>query len=451
MSSWVRIPYMRRLGEFLAGLSRKYAPDSFVFAFLLTFLVYFLGLLLTDHGPLQLVLDWYAGFWNLLSFSMQMVLILVTGYGLATSPAVERFLGYLAGKPRSGPEGIALVAGCAALLGCFNWGLSVIAGALLAREVAASARLRGIRIHYPLAAAAGYMGQLVWHGGLSASAPLVVNTPGHFLEESMGQVALSETLFRPFNLAVTGGMLLILPLVLMSLHPKGDAIEEAPLREAPAAAKTQSGGATSAVRLENSRLLVWLMGVAGLFVVADFFLQRGILGLELNILNFTLLILGLILHGTPARYAQAVAEGVRASSGVILQFPFYAGIMGMMSASGLATLIAGGFVAISTPLTYPLWTLLSAGLINLAVPSGGGQWAVQGPIVLEATQTLGADLGRSIMAVAYGDELTNMIQPFWALPLLGITRLRAGDILGYTAIPMLVAFLVMALGVTFLP
>ena len=442
---------MRRFGEFLAGLSRKYAPDSFVFALILTFLVYGLALLLTDHGPLQLVFDWYGGFWNLLSFSMQMVLILVTGYGLATSPVVERFLGYLAGKPRSGPEGIALVAAGAVILGCFNWGLSLIAGALLAREVATSARVRGIRLHYPLAVAAGYMGQLVWHGGLSASAPLVVNTPGHFLEGSMGQVALSETLFRPFNLAITGGMLLLIPLVLMRLHPKGDAIKEAPLRETPAADSPPSSGATFATKLENSRLLVWLVGLAGLLVVADFFRQRGILGLELNIVNFTLLILGLLLHGTPRSYGRAVSGGVRASSGVILQFPFYAGIMGIMSASGLATLIAGWFVSISSPVTYPLWTLLSAGLINLAVPSGGGQWAVQGPIVLEATQALGADLGRSIMAVAYGDELTNMIQPFWALPLLGITRLRAGDILGYTAIPMFLAFSVMAAGIIWLP
>ena len=442
---------MQRFGEFLAGLSRKYAPDSFVFALLLTFLVYGLALLLTDHGPLQLVLDWYGGFWNLLSFSMQMVLILVTGFGLATSPPVKRFLGYLAGKPRSGPEGIALVAVSAVMLGCFNWGLSVIAGALLAREVATSARVRGIRLHYPLAAAAGYMGQLVWHGGLSASAPLVVNTPGHFLEESMGRVALSETLFRPFNLAITGGMLLLIPLVLMRLHPKGDAIEEAPLRSDADGDTKQVSRTTFAGRLEDSRLLVWLVGLAGLLVVADFFRQRGILGLELNIVNFTLLILGLLLHGTPKSYGKAVTGGVRASSGVILQFPFYAGIMGIMSASGLATSIAGWFVSISSPLTYPLWTLLSAGLINLAVPSGGGQWAVQGPIVLEATQALGADLGRSIMAVAYGDELTNMIQPFWALPLLGITRLRAGDILGYTAIPMFLAFLVMAAGVIWLP
>ena len=194
-----------------------------------------------------------------------------------------------------------------------------------------------------------------------------------------------------------------------------------------------------------------IIGIAGLTFLADFFWLNGLVSLDLNVVNFTLLMLGLLLHGTPTCYAKAVVGGVRAASGVILQFPFYAGIMGMMTYSGLAVVIAHWFVAISTPLSYPFWTLCSSGVINLMVPSGGGQWAVQGPIVVEATRVLGVDMGRSIMAVAYGDELTNMIQPFWALPLLGITRLRAGDVLGYTAVVMLLVFFVMVLGVSFLP
>ncbi len=196
---------------------------------------------------------------------------------------------------------------------------------------------------------------------------------------------------------------------------------------------------------------MWLVGMAGLAFLTDLFWQRGLVALDLNVVNFTLLIFGLLLHGTPTKYTNAVVDGAQAASGVILQFPFYAGIMGMMTHSGLVVVIASWFVALSTPFTFPFWTMLSAGLINLMVPSGGGQWAVQGPIVLEATRVLGVDMGRSVMAVAFGDELTNMIQPFWLLPLLGITRLRAGEVLGYTAAPMIVVFLVMALGITLLP
>ena len=442
---------MRRIGEFLSEFSRKYTPDSFVFALLLTLLVYGLGLILTDHGPFQLIRDWYGGFWNLLAFAMQMVLILVTGYALASAPVIERLMTRLADKPGSGAQGVALVGLVAGLLGCLNWGLSLIAGALLARKVAISARARGIRIHYPLVAAAGYLGQLVWHGGLSGSAPLLVNTSGHFLEQSIGIVPLSETIFRPFNLVVTLGILIIAPLVLMSMHPSQEEVEEMDPEESVEAEVPPIQGSDLKNRLGNSRVLVGIIGLAGLAFLADFFWHQGLGSLDLNLVNFTLLMLGLLLHGTPVGYAKAVGGGVRAASSVVLQFPFYAGIMGMMSYSGLAAVIAQGFVAISTTLSYPFWTLCSAGMINLMVPSGGGQWAVQGPIVVEATRVLGVDVGRSIMAMAFGDQLTNMIQPFWALPLLGITRLRAGDVLGYTAVVMMVVFVVMVLGISFLP
>ena len=442
---------MRRIGEFLSECSRKYTPDSFVFALLLTLLVYGLGLILTDHGPFQLIRDWYGGFWNLLAFAMQMVLILVTGYALASAPVIERLMTRLADKPGSGAQGVALVGLVAGLLGCLNWGLSLIAGALLARKVAISARARGIRIHYPLVAAAGYLGQLVWHGGLSGSAPLLVNTSGHFLEQSIGIVPLSETIFRPFNLVVTLGILIIAPLVLMSMHPSQEEVEEMDPEESVEAEVPPIQGSDLKNRLGNSRVLVGIIGLSGLAFLADFFWHQGLGSLDLNLVNFTLLMLGLLLHGTPAGYAKAVGGGAQAASSVILQFPFYAGIMGMMSYSGLAAVIAQGFVAISTTLSYPFWSLCSAGMINLMVPSGGGQWAVQGPIVVEATRVLGVDVGRSIMAVAFGDQLTNMIQPFWALPLLGITRLRAGDVLGYTAVVMMVVFVVMVLGISFLP
>ena len=442
---------MRRLGEFLSEFSRRYTPDSFVFAILLTLLVFVLGLLFTDHGPFQLIRDWYAGFWNLLTFSMQMVLILVTGYAMARSPVMERLLTRLAKAPRSGAEGVALVGLIAGVLGLLNWGLSLIAGALLARKVAMSAKTRGIKIHYPLVAAAGYAGQLVWHGGLSGSAPLLVNTAGHFLEDRIGIIPLSETIFRPFNLIVSLIILLVTPLVLMLMHPEEEEVQEIiPAGFVQRKAPTREG-ITLANRLENSRMLVWLVGMAGLAFLTDLFWQRGLVALDLNVVNFTLLIFGLLLHGTPTKYTNAVVDGAQAASGVILQFPFYAGIMGMMTHSGLVMVIASWFVAIATPFTFPFWTMLSAGLINLMVPSGGGQWAVQGPIVLEATRVLGVDMGRSVMAVAFGDELTNMIQPFWLLPLLGITRLRAGEVLGYTAAPMIVVFLVMALGITLLP
>lgn len=445
---------MRRIGEALTEFTRRYMPDPFIFAILLTLLVYVLGLIFTPRGPNGLIQDWYKGFWNLLTFGMQMVLILVTGYALASAPVVQRGLRWLAQRPRSGAGAVGLVAVVAAVLGWINWGLGLIAGALLAREVSAAGRLRGIKVHFPLAAAAGYAGVVIWHGGLSGSAPLLVNTKGHFLESAIGIVPLTQTIFRPFNLVLAVAIVIVVPLVLMSMHPKPEQVLEmepvlaggsGPLTAAP------PEQVTLAARLENSRVLTWLMVLAGLLVLVPYFAQRGILGLDLNIVNFTFLMAGMLLHGSPINYVRAVVDGAKASSGIIVQFPFYAGIMGIMTYSGLVKVIAGWFVAISTPLTYPFWTLVSASLINLAIPSGGGQWAVQGPVMVEAAKILNVDVGRTIMGVAYGDELTNMIQPFWALPLLGITGLRAGEVMGYTATFMLFVFVLMAVAVVFLP
>ncbi|CAN5243438.1 hypothetical protein BH20ACT9_BH20ACT9_01690 [soil metagenome] len=355
---------------------------------------------------------------------------------------------------------MALTALTAGLLGIVHWGLGLIAGALLAREVATRARQRGIRVHFPLVAAAGYVGLGIWHSGLSGSAPLLVNTEGHFLQGQMGIVPLAETTFRPFNLVFVVVALVIAPVLLASMHPRAEETQEIEPPDDDGGRGDGTGGgvatevrtqsAAPAQRLADSRLLVGLVVIAGLIFLVPFFVQNGVIGFDINVLNFTFLIAGLAMHGTLARYASAVGEGAKAASGVIIQFPFYAGILGIMNASGLVTVIAGWFVAISTPFTYPFWTMVSAAAVNFAVPSGGGQWAVQGPVVIEATKSLGVDMGTGVMAVAMGDQLTNMVQPFWALPLLGITGLRVGDVLGYTAVLMLALFVVAGVSITFL-
>ncbi len=205
---------LQRIGEALSRFTRRYLPDSFIFAILLTLVVYVMGLVFTDHGPYQLVLDWYGGFWNLLAFGMQMTLILVTGYALANTPSVRRGLQRLADWPRSAGQAVALVAFMTGLLGLINYGLSLVAGALLAIEVGRSCSRRGIKVHFPLLVAAGYIGLMIWHNGLSGSAPLTVNTPGHFLEKQMGLLPLTETLFRPFNVVVALVLLFLSPWIM---------------------------------------------------------------------------------------------------------------------------------------------------------------------------------------------------------------------------------------------
>lgn len=466
---------MRRVGNALAALTTRWLPDAFVFAIILSVIVYLMGWGLTDHGPLQLIEDWYTGFWGLLQFAMQMSLVLVTGYALASSGPARRGITKLASLPTGYKSAALLTAAGAMLLGIVHWGLGLIAGALLAIEISKSCKARGIKVHFPLLAAAGYLGLMVWHSGLSGSAPLLVNTPGHFLEDQIGQLPLSETIFQPFNVVFLVVVLVGAPLLIMSMHPKGTEVQEIDLdpsdsgaSDAPTGgtgpASREGGTGTSvatesravtaqrgpAERLMHSRIPVAVVVIAGFVYLIPELVREGLVGLDLNLLNFTFLMVGLALHGTLASYANAAADGARSAAAVIVQFPLYAGIMGIMEHSGLLQVIADWFVAISTSFSFPFFAMLSAALVNLAVPSGGGQWAVQGPVMVEAAQSLGVENGTAVMAVAMGDQLTNGVQPFWALPLLALTRLRAGQVLGYTAVVMLFAFVVAALCITFL-
>lgn len=478
---------LRAAGAFCTSLSRRYIPNPFIFAIILSAVVYLLGLLLTPSGPVEMVLHWGDGFWELLTFSMQMVAILLFGYVLASSPPARRVVRWAAALPRTPGQAIVLVTVLAVVFGLVSWGLGLIVGAIAAREVSLQARERGIRVHYPLAAAAGFSGLLIFNSGFSASAPLVINTPDHFLHQEMGMVSISETILTPFNMVVAVLFLLAIPLVYRAMHPADADVEEIPdalVAEARAheVAAVGAGGSsgtavvdggvaqgapgagpesaatpgtsaeapTPAVRLENSPVLTAIAVLAGLVYVGHHFATAGF-DLNLNIVNLILLLLGLIAYKTPMAYVHAIDEGIRSCGQIVLQFPFYAGIMGMMGGSGLVKVFAGWLVSVSNEHTFPLLAMLSSAVTNLFVPSAGGQWAVQGPLLIEAAQELGVDLGLTVMAFSYGDQLTNGIQPMWMLPLLGVTALKAREVLGYTAVAMLFAFVIFGLGVTVLP
>jgi short-chain fatty acids transporter len=424
---------IERLGNYFSKWAQKYMPDPMIFAILLTFLTYILGIIFTKSGPFQMIQYWYKGFWTLLSFAMQMCVILVTGYALATTPVVQRFLRWLADLPKSSAGAAFLVGIVAVIAGLINWGLGLIVGAILALEVARQGLKNNRKFHYPLLVAAGYMGLAVWHGGLSGSAPLLVATKGHFLEKQIGIIPVSQTLGSPLNITIAILMIIVIPLVLYLMAPK-DPSKVQPIRpelcEVKTEAPTPKTEWTIADNLENSLWLSMITALAGVIYLVYYFATQGA-NLNLDIVNFTFLIVGIILHKRPIAYVRAVAEGVRGCAGIILQFPFYAGIMGMMKFSGLVVVMAGWFVAISNGTTYPVFTYISACIVNLFVPSGGGQWAVQGPIMVNAAQALHFSMPKTIMALAYGDQWTNLFQPFWALPLLGICGLRARDIMGY--------------------
>ncbi len=440
---------MEALGRYMCAKAERWMPDPFIFAILLSFITFGLAWSLTPHDAVQIFSFWEAGLWDLLKFSMQMCLVLVTGYALASSVPVIFLVKKLASIPKDSASAAAIVCLVSVLTGFINWGLAIVVGALLAKEVAKACYQKGLKVHYPLLGAAGYMGLAVWHGGLSGSAPLTLNQPGHFLESKLGIIDPSLTLFHPLNFIISGLLIIGLPTIFYLMSPKNQddmvSIDQVlpELENVPEDLPELSGVDSLASQLENSKTLAFLIGSAGIIMVSLLVQKLGWQKfLNLNNVNLLFLSMGILFHGTPIRYVKAINAGVQACSGIILQFPLYAGIMSMMKSSGLATMTVNAVVATASKSSLPLLTFFSAGILNIFVPSGGGQWAVQGPIMVEVLQQLNGDLSKTILAFCYGDQWTNLLQPFWALALLGITGLRASQIMGYCITVMLIGIIV---------
>ncbi|TVP84824.1 MAG: short-chain fatty acid transporter [Alkalicoccus sp.] len=438
---------MNFLTDLSTRLMHRYLPDPFLFVVILTLVVFAFGLLLTPSSPVEMVVYWGEGFWDLLEFAMQMVLVLVTGYVLASSKIFKSALDNLAKTARSPGQAIVIVTLTALLASWINWGFGLVIGALFAKSLAR----RIPSVDYRLLIASAYSGFIVWHGGLAASIPLTVATDGHFSEDLIGIIPTSETIFSSFNLIITAALFLTVPILnrLMMNPEKAVHVDPALLEEEEAPPSKPKSEQTPAERMENSVLLSMIIGFMGIGFIIYYLITAGF-NLNLNIVNFLFLFLGIIFHVTPKNYLASVSGAVKNAGGIIIQFPFYAGIMGMMTASGLAVLLSEWFVSMSNEMTYPLFAFLSAGIVNFFVPSGGGQWAVQAPIMLSAGQELGVSAARTAMAVAWGDAWTNMIQPFWALPALAIAGLNARDIMGFCIWVLFLSGTIIGLGLVFL-
>lgn len=422
---------IRKLASFFTTIVQRFLPDAYLFAILLTFIVFILGMSVEGQSPMAMVNHWGGGFWKLHTFAMQMVLILVTGHTLAQTKIIKKFLELIATIPKTPFQAIVAVS-FVALVGCWlNWGFGLIIGGLYAQEVAKKVK----RVHYGLLIASAYSGFLVWHAGLSGSIPLqVAATKGFMAKITDGQaIPVSETIFSPMSLGICIVLLISLPILNAFMAPKDEDVVEfvPPTVEDEGTPEIK----TFADHLENSKTISLLTFALGAAYIGNHFVKGGTLGL--NIVNMSFLFLGILLHGTPKAFLKAFLIAVRGAGGIVLQFPFYAGIMGMMVGSGLAASMSNFFVEVSSPTTFPLFSFISAGIVNFFVPSGGGQWAVQGPIIIPAAKAIGVPLAKASMAVAWGDAWTNMVQPFWALPLLGIAGLGVRDIMGYCVVTFL--------------
>lgn len=435
---------IQRISAFFTQVVHRVLPDPLIFAILLTGVTFALALGLTPKAPADLVMLWGSGFWNLLAFSMQMAMILVTGHALASSAPVKRVLVALTSSARTPGQGVMLVAFVGAVACAINWGFGLVLGAMLAREVAR--RVKGT--DYRLLVASAYMGFLTWHGGLSGSVPLVAATKGNPMEKTVGLIPVSHTIFTGYNAFITIGLIILLPILARLMMPKPEdvvTVDPALLQDPPSVERKLAPDATFAERMEESRVLAILVAVLCAVFLVIRFINKGFV-LDIDTVNLVFLAAGIVLHKTPMAYARAVAAAAKGASGIMIQFPFYAGIQALMDHSGLAGVITKWFVDIANVHTFPLLAFLSSALINFAVPSGGGHWVVQGPFVMPAAQALGADLGKSAMAIAYGEAWTNMAQPFWALPALAIAGLGVRDIMGYCVTALLFSGVIFVAG-----
>lgn len=449
---------LRRISNVCNKLVQRYLPDPYIFALLLTALVFLLGIFTNHETPLAMIIHWGNGFWGFLGFSMQMVLVVVLGNCLATAPIFKRLLWNLAGIPKTPRQAVAfctLVSGIALML---QWGFGLVVGAIFAKELAK--RVKGV--DYRLLVASAYTVDILT---LTTHAiPLkCAGNPEELLKVTSGVVTelipITETIYFPPTIAALVIMLVGLVFLNARMHPAPEdtfcidpAIierEEAAARAEEEASKPVSGSMTPAEYLENSRVVSVVTFVFGMVYIVYHFATRGF-DLSIDIMNIILLFFGILLHRTPMAYIKALGNALKSAGGIILQFPFYAGIMGMMTGLNpeglsLAAMISNAIVSVSNQVTYPLFTFFSAALVNLAVPSGGGQWAVQAPVMFPAAQALGVSYPLTAISIAWGDLWTNLIQPFWALPILGIAGLKTRDIMGYCVVAWLFTGVVIVL------
>ncbi len=435
-----------RVVGFFVGLAERYLPDAFLFAVVLTLITMLLAAIFVTTNVLELIGAWYNGLWSILTFALQMALILLTGYVVAQSPPVSRFLDWLASKPRNQGQALALTIVIASIASLINWGFGLVVAAIMARFI--GKRLENI--DYAILVSAGYAGFIVWASGLSSSIALAVSTPGssaNIVEQQTGRVlGFGDTIFTWWNiLPVILIVALLIPLYwwMMPKRPEQMRKVDSDLLAREDEADEAEDPDTPAGKLERFwPLNLILAGAIITYFVSS--LVSGTFTFDFNAVIALFLALGLILHWTPIRYVRTFTGSAGAIGPIALQYPLYGGIQGLMTLSvggvTLAAVIADWFLSFSNEYTFAFWTFVSSNIISLFIPSGGGHWVVQGPVMVPAAESLGVDQGLVAMAVAWGEGTANMIQPFWALPILGIVGLGIRDIMGYGVLTLALSF-----------
>ncbi len=428
----------------------QWVPNSFVIACLLTLVTFALVMAVAHKTPIEAERYWAKGFWELLELTMQLALIVLTGYIVAVSPPMSRLLEYVAGLATTDRAAVALMGLVSMAAAWLHWGLGLIAGPIFLGFVIR----RHPRLDYRLAVAAGYLGSTcTWHAGLSGSAPLLMATPRNFMEAQVGLVPVSATTFAPFNLGLTAIVVCVMTATLLRLYPRAAdlrTVDDVVGSDERTDVDADPHALAAGPGIERRYALNLVMGVLGATALWSLYVEGGS-RVSLNVLNFAFLFLALLLHPSPERFTRAAARGAGYLHGIVIQFPFYAGIYGLIRYSGFAEIIVRGFTSIASARTFPVIVYWYSGLLSFFIPSGGSKWAVEAPYVMAAAKALGVPASHAILAYAWGDMSTHFLQPFWAIPLLAIARVEFKDIIGYLSILFVVNFVVVSAAFMLMP
>ncbi|WP_241869394.1 TIGR00366 family protein [Acidocella aminolytica] len=444
----------KRIVDKIVYVFEQLLPDPFILSIGLTVLVAALAVILVPGISVSKLLNsWYTGAFKIIAFAFQMVLILLTGFAVADAPAVRAILGAMAKNVKTPAQAVILLFPVVAIAAWLNWGLGLVVAAFLSREIA-----RRAQVDFGWLVAGSYSAWSICNNGLSSSIALSQATHGNemnFVEKITGQlIPLSQTIFAPFVLVPTVLVVVVMAVIFVWMHPKGDDLQSVQIEDEAgdmdSHSRTALNPGSPAARMERSPLGTIVLLALGLGLIWTKVASHSFV-LDINMTILIFLLVGLALQGRPINYAYAVRNGVRQTGSMVLQYPMYGGIMGIMAGTGLAALIAKGFVNIASSHSLPLWSYVSSMIITLLVPSAGGHWAVQGPFVVPAAVTLHASVAHTAMGVAMAENVSNMLQPFWAVPVVAMAGIRLQRVMGYTAVTFLVSFVIYAASLLFIP
>ncbi len=439
-----------RLSKKFQFAADRIIPDSFVFCVILTLMAFIASLALTPSGPMKIILGWYSGLWTMIAFACQMSFMVVCCGAAAKAPLVEKLLSKVARIPKSPSAAMILLLVFGFISSLINWAFSTILTPIFAMQL--SRNVKGL--HFPLMIAAGYttmvLGQTLCP---SASLYALVATKGHFLEKSIGTFSQDVTVYNPVN--TTLFFILVVTVILLGVFtrpPENEVIMFNPPVEEKTAVIASEQEVTLADKMNSSRFLMLLIGVAGIVVIGHSISTKGIMkSLDFNFVIFLFLTLNAFLYNTPKKFVDAFRDTMRSASEVMLQFPFYGGIMGMMMASGLGKVLADFLIQVASTDTIYMFSFLSAAFVNLFVPSQGGQWIVQGPILMEAGKAMNANLPLIMNAFVAGDEVTNLLQPLYVIPALALVGMKLKEVWGFMAFICTFWLVIASIGFVVLP